>query len=188
MANESKAVIIAGLVTDPYSGFKDGDEPMLETASDQRLTELRAATDARRVEDNNKKALEKDITNTSARLKVAEDRLKASEATLSEEEFIQRAPDSIKTLLEEHKAKEAQQRGALISRLKECGANTEAELKAKSTDELETLAAYAQIRVPDYSGRGIPKERHASDKNNYAAPDPYADGLAKMRGGSKAVN
>jgi len=183
-----KAVIIAGLVTDPYSGFKDGDEPMLEHATDSRLVELRAAADARRVADNNVKTLEKDITNTNARLTVAETRLKAAEQEMSPEDFLQRAPAEYKAVLEAHKQQEDQRRGALVSRLKECGANTEAELKAMSTDTLENLASYAQIRVPDYSGRGIPKERHASEKTNYAAPDPYADGLAKMRGGSKAVN
>ncbi len=186
MEKAQKAEIIAALVTDRYSGFKDADQAMLETASDARLEEFRAAADRARLADANLNNLQKDLTNTNARLKVAEDRLKASEQTLSEDEFIARAPASIKTLLDAHKAQEEQHRAGLISRLKECGANTEAELKAKSTDDLETLAAYAQIRVPDYSGQGVPKQRNAADKDNYAPPNPYEAGLAAMR--SKAVN
>lgn len=181
MEKTARAELIAALVTDKFSGFKDGDENILEAASDARLEEFRAASESRRSASNEHTRLETDNRNVSARLKVAEDRIKVLEQPMSEEEFVQRAPTSIKTLLEQHKAQEDALRASLVSQLKDLGAHTEDELKKKTIDELRTLASYARVEVPDFSGRGIPQERHASDKTSYAPPDPYAKGLEQLR-------
>lgn len=189
MEKSTRAEVIAALVTDKYSGFKNGDESLLETASDARLEEFRAAADVAKSAANATARLETDLRNTTARLKVAEERIKESEQPLSEEQFIQKAPEGIKAILNEIKAAEAAERAAIIGQLKDLGADTEEALKKKSTSELKTLAKYARIDVPDFSGRGLPREqRNAEANKTYAPPDPYAAGLKAMREGSKAVN
>ena len=77
---------------------------------------------------------------------------------------------------------------ALVAQLKDLGANTDEELKKKSTQELTTLAKYARLEVPDYSGRGLPQSRQAEESKNYAPPSPYAAGLKALQSGSKAIN
>lgn len=181
MEKAARAELIAALVTDKYSGFKDGDEAILEACSDTRLEEFRAASTERKVAAASFVKLETDVRNTGARLKIAEDRIKTLEAPLSEDEFLTRAPASIKTLIEGYRAAEAAVRASLISQLKDLGANTEEELKKKTTDDLKTLAAYARVPVPDFSGRGIAVERNAEDRNSYAPPSPYEAGLKALR-------
>lgn len=192
MEKTTRAELIAALVTDKYSGFKDGDESLLEAASDARLEEFRAASETHRAAESTQTKMETDLRNTGARLKVAEDRIKSSEQDLTEEEFLQRAPAGIKTLIEAHKAEEATLRAALISSLKDLGAHNEDELKKQTTDQLKVLAKYARVELPDFSGRGFPVERHASDGNDgnsvedFAPPDPYALGIKALQ--SKTVN
>lgn len=179
-----KAEMIAALVTDKFSGFKEGDEAVLEACSDARLEEFRAASAARQVDASRFTKLEGEHRNTTARLKVAEDRIKALEAPLTEEDFRARAPENIKAILEERAAEEATYRSSLISGLKDLGVKTEEELKKTSTEDLETLAAFARVEVPDFSGRGLPKERRdAADRSavNYAPPDPYKAGIEQMQ-------
>jgi hypothetical protein len=184
-----RAEVIAALVTDKYSGFKNGDEAILEAASDARLEEFKAATSAAKSAAEAHARLETEHRNVSARLKVAEERIKEAESEMTEEQFIARAPESIKATLNEIKAAEAAERAALVGALKALTVNTEEDLKKKTTDELKTLAKYARVQVPDFSGRALPREqRNASDRPNYAPPDPYADGLKALRGESKAVN
>jgi hypothetical protein len=186
MEKTTRAELIAALVTDKHSGFKDGDEAILEAASDARLEEFRVGAEAHRAQDGTIKRLETDNRNVSARLKVAEDRVKAAEQPLSEEEFLQRAPDTFKRVLEGRKAEEDAIRASLVSQLKDLGANTEDELKKKTIPELQTLAKYARIDVPDFSGRGLPSERHAQNNDDFTPPNPYEAGLKALRGQGKA--
>ena len=188
MEKSTRAELIAELVTDRYSGFRDGDEGMLEACGDARLEEFRGASDARKAAERNTSKLETELTNTNARLKVAEERLKTAEQAPSEEDWLAKAPPFFKTLLEHHKAEEDATRSSLISQLKDLGANTEEELKQKSTADLKTLAAYARVEIPDFSGRGIPQERHASinKQDDFTPPNPYAEPLKALQ--SKTVN
>lgn len=181
MEKTARAELIAALVTDKFSGFKDGDEAILEAASDQRLEEFRSASDAAKSAHGAQTRLETDNRNVSARLKVAEDRIKAAEQEMTEDEFLSRAPATIKTLIEAHKAEEAALRSSLVSQLKDLGANTEDELKKKTVDELKTLAAYARVEVPNFAGRGVVAERNLGSNVTYAPPDPYKDGIKAMR-------
>ena len=176
-----KAELIAGLVTDKYSGFKDGDEALLEAASDARLEEFRTAADNRRTAASDHAKLETDNRNTSARLKVAEARLVEAEAPLSEEDFVRRAPASVQATLQALAAEEAEVKATLVASLKDCGANTEEELKKMKIPELKTLAKYARIEVHDYRGKGLPVDRYAEDSTNYDPPNPYEAGLKALQ-------
>lgn len=189
MEKSQKAELIAALVTDKYSGFKDGDEAILEACSDTRLEEFRSAADAAKSAANAHTRLETEHRNVSARLKVAEERVKASEQPMTEDEFIAKAPASIKGVLDEVKAAEAAERAALVGALKDCGAHSEEDLKKMPLADIRTLAKYARIDVPDFSGRALPRAASANEKKSYAPPDPYAAGLKALREHeSKAVN
>lgn len=183
----TRAEIIASLVSDKHSGFKAGDDAMLETCSDVRLEEFRAAAEATRAAERDHSKTTTELTKANARLSVAEERLRTAEQNPTEDEWLAKAPPKIKVLLDAHKAQEDAVRASLVAQLKVMGANTEDELKAMDLDKLKQLAAYARVDVPDFSGRGLPVERNASEKTNYAPPDPYAAALAAQRG-SKAVN
>lgn len=177
--------LIAALVTDKYSGFKDGDENILTGASDARLEEFRAAADARKTEATAHAQLETNHKNVSARLKVAEDRVKASEASMTEEEFIARAPEGIKRILEAVKADEAALKASYVSTLKDCGVSTEEDLKKMSIPELQERAKWARVKPLDYSGRGLPSRFEAAEDKekevDYAPPDAYGPGLEALR-------
>jgi hypothetical protein len=182
MEKAVRAEVIAALVTDKYSGFKDGDEAILEAASDARLEEFRSAADGRKSAAAAATRLETEHRNVQARLKVAEDRMRTAEAEMSEEEFLQRAPEAIKELVQEHKAAESAERASIVAQLKDLGAHTEDELKKKTTSDLRTLAKYARVHVPDFSGRGLPRQNSDGENVNYAPPDPYAAGLKALQG------
>lgn len=176
--------LIAALATDKFSGFKDGDEPMLEAFSDTRLEQFRVDSENRKSAQAAFTRLENDHRNLQARLTVSETRIKELEQPLSEEEFMNRAPASIKGVIDAHRALEAQERGSYVSQLKERGIMTEEELSKKSLDELRTLGAFARVEAPDFSGRAVPVERLASKDPNrvsYAPPDPYKPGIERMR-------
>jgi hypothetical protein len=188
MDKTTRAEMIAALVTDKYSGFKEGDEAILEAASDARLEEFRTAGESHKATSGTINRLETSVTNTQARLKVAEERLKVAEQPLTAEDFIQRAPAEIKTLLDARKAEDDAIKASLISQLKDLGANTEAELKVKTIPELQTLAKYARIETPDYSGRGLPREsRNAESNDSFEPPNPYEAGIKALQG-SQRVN
>jgi len=186
MEKTARAELIAALETDKYSGFVEGDRAILEAASDERLEKFRAAADAARSAANDHVRLETDHRNVSARLTVATERIKQLEQPMTTEEFVQRAPAEIKTLLEAHKAEEDATKASLVAALEGRGVLNKEELEKRSIPELETLAEYARVEVPDFSGRGIPKSRNASEKETYAPPDPYAAGIKALQ--SKAVN
>jgi len=188
MEKSTRAEVIAALVTDKYSGFKDEDTTMLEACSDTRLEEFRAAADAAKSAATAHTRLETEHRNVSARLKVAEERLKAAEQPMTDDEFIAKAPAWIKSVLDEVKTAEASERAALVGALKDCGAHSEDDLKKMPLPELRTLAKYARVDVPDFSGRAMPRAASQNEKKNYAPPDPYAAGLKALRDGSKAVN
>lgn len=182
MEKATRAELIAALVTDKYSGFKNGDEAILEAASDARLEEFRTASEASRATAGTITRMETEKRNTDARLKVAEERLVKAEQPMSEEEFTQRAPAGIKQVLEARAAEETALKTSLVSQLKDRGGESEDDLKKKSIPELQTLARYAGVKVLDFSGRGVPVNRAAeTNRESFAPPDPYAAGIEKLR-------
>lgn len=182
MEKATRAELIAALVTDKFSGFKTGDEAILEAASDVRLEEFRTASEARAAVATNVTKLETEQRQDKARLKVAEERITKLEQPMSDEEFQQRAPASIKSVLEARQAEENSLKASLVSSLKNLGGETEEELKKKSIPELQTLARYAGVKVLDFSGRGVPVNRAAAETSEtYAPPDPYKLGLETLK-------
>ncbi|MES2360030.1 MAG: hypothetical protein V4529_16945 [Gemmatimonadota bacterium] len=175
--------LIAALVTDKYSGFKDGDESILTGASDARLEEFRVASEANRTTHGTIARMEADGRQTAARLKVAEARIVTLEQPMTDDDFVARlAPTSpIKTLLESRAAEEKTLHASLVSSLKDLGGETEEQLKKRTIPELQTLARYAHVKVLDFSGKGVPVERNASQHVSYAPPDPYKAGLEAHR-------
>lgn len=188
MTKEQRAELIAALVACEHSGFKEGDEPFLETASDARLEEFRTAGETRKTEAEAKAKLENDHRAVSARVKVLEEKLKTAEAKPTEEEWLAKAPDSIKTLLEKQKVADAEKRDTLVGQLKTAQSEyNEDELKAMDMPALERLSRIAKVAVKDFSGRGVPVHRAAADTADYAPPDSYKASIEAMRTG-KAAN
>lgn len=190
LSKEKRAELIAALVTDTHSGFSEGDEAFLQTASDDRLTQFRTAAEARKTEAEARVKADNDLRAAQAKLTVIEGKLKVAEQAPTEEQWLEKAPAGIKTLLENQKAQETEERETLIKALVKVGANTEDELKAMSTAQIRTLSKYAKVETVDYSGRGIAVSRTASDEGEkFAPPDPWADGLKALKAQeSKAVN
>jgi len=180
MDKTQRAELIAALVSDKFSGFGEGDVVMLETAGDERLEKFRAAADAGRAAANDHARLEAEHRNLGARLKVAEERIKASEQPMTEAEFLAKAPESFKATLEAAKAVEDATKASLISVLEDRGVLSKDDLEKKSIPELETLAAFARVEVPDFSGKGVPRNAAAKERANYAPPDPYAEAFKRQ--------
>lgn len=179
--NMNRAEIIQSLVTDKHSGFNETDTAMLESASDARLEEFRGAADARKTEAAAFTRLETEHRNAIARIKVQEDRLRDMEKGMSEEEWLAKAPAHFKEILERDKIVDDQYRASIIAQLKDLGAHKEEELKAMKTKDLEILAKYAHVSVPDFSAaRQAPRAlMQGNTGHSYAPPDTY--GLKKKQ-------
>lgn len=171
----TKAELIASLITDKFSGFNDGDTAMLEVCSDARLEDFRVAADARKTEAAAHTKLEAEHRQAAARIKVQDDRLRAAEQGMTEEEWIAKAPEKFKRILERDKVVEDTYRSSIVVQLKDLGAHTEEELKKMPTEQLEVLAKYAHITVPDFSAaRQAPRAlMQSNDIDSYDAPDTY---------------
>jgi hypothetical protein len=189
MDKKVKAELIAGLVTDKHSGWKEGDEAFLETAADARLEEFKAAAAVNKTEAEAKVKSENALRAAEAKLTVIEGKLKAAEQAPTEDEWLAKAPGGIKTLLDRQKAQDTEEREGLIKQLKGLGANTEDELKAMGTPQLKTLAQYAKVKTIDFSARGVPRIVAAgAEEEKFTPPDPYADGIKALQGQTKSVN
>lgn len=188
MEKNTRAELIAALVTDKHSGFKDGDQQMLEACGDARLEEFRTASEANRATASTITRMETDQRNTQARLTVAEGRLAKAEQTISDEDFIARLSltSPIRALLESRAAEEAALKASLVSSLKNIGGETEDDLKKKPIADLQVLARYAGVKVHDFSGRGLPTNRSAESQVSFAPPDPFKADLEKLRAADAA--
>lgn len=176
----TKAELIQSLITETkHSGFNESDTALLEAASDARLEEFRSAADARKAEAASYTRLESEHRNATARIKVQDERLRAAEAGMSDEEWMAKAPAHLKAVLERDKVVEDTYRGAIVSKLKDLGQHTEEELKKMSTPDLEKFAKYANVTVPDFSAaRQAPRALSKNgDAGSYAPPSSY--GLKK---------
>jgi hypothetical protein len=113
---------------------------------------------------------------------------KTAAALTAEQEqaaFYAKHPE-IKTLVDRQQQQEKTRHAELVASLKACGALTEDQLKAKSLEELETLAMFAQVAPkPDFSGRGMPRAAEEADVFSNP-PDPYALALEARK--KSAVN
>jgi len=183
-----KVDAIKALTACPCSGFVPADAKELEAFSEERLTAMAEFAIAKKKTDD-EVAVEKE--EAAKKFKAAEDtiaELKAvSEKAPTEDEYLAKAPESIRTLVAEKKAQDVKIKTDLVAQLKvaAAGAYTEAELNEKSISELMKLATMAKV---DYSGRSVPRAAaDGSTTSTYTPPDPYAAGIKALQGKS-AVN
>lgn len=113
---------------------------------------------------------------------------------LSEEEWMKTAPDSVRRTVKAAQAQEEATKKVMVASLKTAcaGVFTEEQLSAKSNEELTQLAALAKVETAqvNFGGQGMPRALATKDdKDDYSAPDSYAEGIKALRGGaSKSVN
>jgi hypothetical protein len=181
-----KVDAIKALTACPCSGFLPADAKELEAFSEERLTAMAEIAIAKKKTDD-EVAAEK--AESAKKFKAAEDTIAelkaAAEKAPTEDEYLAKAPESIRTLVAEKKAQDIKIKTDLVAQLKvaAAGAYTEAELNEKSIVELTKLATMAKV---DYSGRSVPRAA-ADGSSSYAPPDPYAAGIKALQGKS-AVN
>ena len=174
---------IKALIDSPYTLFENGDEAMLETASDARLDVFEKDASAL------KAAAEQQVTERAAAEKAAADQA-AAEATKkaelaaaaakpkTEDEWLKEAPESVRKVVARAAAAEAQRKSELVAKLKTAQAEyTEDELNAVDIDQLERFARMFKVNevaTPDYSGRGGPRAAAADAETIPAPPDMNA--------------
>ena len=184
-----KVDAIKALTACPCSGFVPADAKELEAFSEERLTAMAEAATARKKTEDDAAAIKAAQDKTVADLKAAETTIAelkaAAEKAPTEEEYLAKAPESIRTLVAEKKTQDAKVKTDLVTQLKvaAAGVYTEEELNAKPIQELMKLAQMAKV---DYSGRSIPIVRAAGETSTYAPPDPYAAGIKALQGKSAA--
>ena len=129
-------------------------------AADKKKEEDAAAEKARVASQNNPE---------DVKLKAAAAKMTVEE--YEEAEYLKTAPQSVRTLVANEKARNATRKTELVNVLKTAGALTEDQLKAKSLEDLETLAKFAKVDEVDFSGRGLAggeKDVFANPPNGYA--------------------
>lgn len=182
--NMNKQELIKKITGCPCSGFTEADAKVLEGFTEERLTALAASADARKKTEDDLRAAADSATTKATEL---ETKVKALEAPQTEEEYLAKAPASIRDLVARDKALQAAEKTALVEQLKTAAAGTftEDELKAKSVDDLRKLAALAKVEVKtvDYSGRGVPHALGANDKkDDFTPPNAYEKDLKALQG------
>ncbi|MCR4301806.1 MAG: hypothetical protein NUV51_09365 [Sulfuricaulis sp.] len=176
-----KADKIKALIECPCTGFTAADVKALEGFDEARLDAFVAEGEGRKKLNDDLKAAADAKTAAETKAAEAEAKLKAAaEHVPTEDEYLKSAPVSIRTLVEERKAQDAATKTALVAQLKSASVLTEEQLNAKPLDELRTLAAFAKVETPDFSGRGVPMPRNAGE--DFVPPDPYEKGLKALRG------
>lgn len=178
MTKEQRSETITGLCADKHSGFTTADSKMLEAASDERLEQFRVAAAARKTEVEAKE--KKEPEPKAAAAATASVATTVELKTLSEEDFMKIAPDSIKTLIAEKKEQDTATKADLVSKLKAAQSEySESELAAMDLKSLQRFARVAGVDTPPatFEGRGMPRDL-ATDKDVYRnPPDPYAPAL-----------
>lgn len=185
--NMTRTERITALLKSEHNPLKD--QKALEAASDDALktleTHVENAATLKAAADKKKEEKKDEHAQTPLEIRTAA--AKALNMTLEqydEAEYLKNAPESIRTLVADKKAQDAERHKELIATLKTAadGSFTEDELKAMSLSELEKLARFAKVERVDFSGRGMPRAAQSIDDVYAKPPDPYAAGVAKMRG------
>ena len=184
-----KSARIKALIESKVTPWTEADQSYLETQSDERLTALEAhATDLT--------ATAATAAKTDEALKVAETAVAeakaASEKVLSEDEYLAKAPESVKQIVASHKAAQASRHAALVGTLKTAQAEyTEDELKAMDVASLERLARVAKAQPEatpafDFSGRGTPRAAASAEDNAVPPPPDVTARIRALRGMASA--
>ena len=104
----------------------------------------------------------------------------------TEEQFLAEAPESIQTIVQEHKVAAAKKRTELVAAMGKQDVYTEEELKALPIDRLEKLAKLVAAKGVDNSGRGLPRAAATEDEIIPPSPSMIAR-VRTARGLDKAV-
>lgn len=175
MTPEQRAEMISTLIACEYSGFADGDQAMLEVASDERLESLKTAFEARMKAAAEQPKVE-EIKGEVLEVKAAE------AAPLTEEDFMKLAPQSLRSLIERQQKQDIDDKAAFVTSLKAAQDEySEKELVAMPLEQLRRLSRVAKVTEVSFEGRGVPRQL-ATKEDVYAnPPNPYEAGLEKLR-------
>lgn len=165
MTKEQRAETISTLIACKHSGFTEGDQVMLENATDERLEAFKVASEAR--------------MRTEADMKAA------AAKPMTEEEFMANAPASLRSLITRQQQQETSFKAELVAELKAAQEEySETELAAMPIDQLQRMARMARIELrPDFSGRGLPRVLSNKKQDDVYAnpPDPYAEAIKQRQ-------
>jgi hypothetical protein len=179
--------VIKALLENEHNPVKE--QEALEATSDVGLTALQAHCTTLA---ENKAADEVELTEEQF-LEIAPDTIRdavsqarAAKKAPTEEEYLAMAPDSIKTLVAEKKATDAKQKVELVKALKAGQAEyTEAELVAMTNNQLLRLARLAKLDEPEEDVDFSVRPRAASSGADNAYENP-PDGYALALAARKA--
>lgn len=171
-----KKARVKALIESPHNPFTTDDAAYLESASDERLTTLEANDKA------TKETAEKAAAPPPAPPVEEED-----ETELTEEQFLQRAPQSIKSAMSRLQKQDAEHKAKVVKTL--VGAQkeyNEQELNAMPIESLERMVRVCKAAVPepDYSGRGT--VRDDTQTETVPAPPNMQERILAARGKSPA--
>lgn len=192
--NMDKKQRVLALINNPKTPFTAEDEAMLMTASDARLEALTAEADKPASPSSTPPA---PTPPTTERPQVpvpstppptpapglppvnqdpnARGTTTAAAAPQSEEEWLKTAPDSVRKLVADAKARETAERTTIVSSLKgKQDAYTEAELNEMPIDQLRKVAKLAKVNeeTVDFTGLGAFRENRSSSEDSNVIPAP----------------
>lgn len=182
MTTEARAAVIKALTENPASGYDTTDAKWLENVPCARLEIMQAAV-LKAAEDKKTEELR-----TAAKCKTCNDIGKAfgkpcpdcAQEPKTAEEWLQSAPEEIRSLVARQKASDAKQKADLVGALKTAqDAYSEADLTAMPVNELTKLAKAVKVDAPDFSGRGLPRTAETDVFSN--PPNGYALVIAAQK-------
>ena len=157
---KTKKERVVALIESGKTCFVAASAPILEQLTEDQLKALEdQVVAAQKKEADEKKAAEDE---KAAKDKAAaEARAAAERKPSSEEDYLAQAPESIKAIVADHKARAAARKTELLKTLEgsKQDAYTKTELESMQLDQLEKIARLAVVARPtiDQSGRGLPR-------------------------------
>lgn len=168
----TKTERIKALAANEFNPRPFNDPEFLKTAPEEVLKALEDNASTRKKE---KEAVD---------LKAAEEKKAAEVKTLSPEDWMSQAPPEIRDMVARHQAADAKAKSDLVAKLKTAQkVLTEEQLKARSLEQLQEIAALAATNAPvNYAGRG-PQEPVAAEDDYMRQPPPdgYKIALEKQK-------
>lgn len=195
-ADVTKAERVKALMEHPHNPVKD--KKYLEGATDEALKSLeehadktgqlhKEAEDRRAADEKaaaDKKA-EDEKQQTGRKPARAEDGEEPETPLMTAEAWLASAPAEVRDMVARHQQKDAAAKAALVGKLKTAQSRvTEAQLKERSLDQLEEMAALLKVDAPpiDYTGRGVrTAEQGDDDYLSQPPPDGYAIALERRK-------
>jgi len=158
---------VKALMAKKDSPFKPEDEDVLMEMSEDGLKALEA--EPKVVEKIVEKIVEKPVPAVAPVAAATPEPKPEPKKPLTEEEYLAEAPDSIKTIVSEHKAAAAKRHLGLVKQIKTLAKDvyTDDELTAMPADQLDKVLKVAAASAPkkDFSG-GAPRAASAEEEDN----------------------